>query len=381
MAAILSLATLLLASSAFATPSPQITAAPMVKKDMVYARQAAGSATTALPLTDYQFTYPNVPYKVNPFASGRGPQSGYNICNSTTEGPNSLCQTAFVNSIDDFCVWGSPTSNGQIGNVEAQVVAYCTKPGHGTRVMPAGTLTNVQFMRTKGYIQVSGKFNQAGIGLDPTDFGGELDPHGADLAGNPLGGLIFSNTLPTKNGSITQGNNWSNFVGSGLFCMKVCDNSITSPDYCENRFDLVGCAYNMPSDSYNTDGTFTDCQGDVQMPPGQYVSNGQTITWQQPASLTPGYSMPWQPSVPASSSCTTYQSAQLYAQQSGGVSGASSATTTGTGAAATGKTSASGSRTASGSAASSTSSSAASAHGVRAGLVVAGVGAVAALLA
>lgn len=30
----------------------------------------------------------------------RGFQHGYNQCNSTTEGPNSLCQTSFINSID-----------------------------------------------------------------------------------------------------------------------------------------------------------------------------------------------------------------------------------------------------------------------------------------
>jgi len=276
-------------------------------------RRQAAATGSALPLTEYHYTYPNVPYQVNPFASGRGPQSGYNICNSTTENPSSLCQTMFINGIDDFCLWGSPVSNGQIGNVEAQVVAYCTKPGHGTRVIPPGTLTGVQFMRTKGYIQVSGQFNQSGIGLDPADYGGELDPHGADLAGNPLGGLLFSSALPTNNGTITQVNNWSNFVGSGLFCMKACDNSITSPDYCENRFDLIGCDYNMPSSAYTTPNEFVDCQGDVQMPPGQYVSNGQTLTWSQPASLSPGSTLPWQPSVPASSSCTTYQSAQLYA--------------------------------------------------------------------
>jgi len=223
----------------------------------------------------------------------------------------------FVNGIDDFCLWGSPVANGEIGNVEAQVVAYCTKPGHGTRIMPPGTLTSVQFMRTKGYIQVSGQFNQNGIGLDSADYGGELDPHGADLAGNPLGGLVFSSSLPATNGTITQVNNWSNFVGSGLFCIKACDNSVTSPDFCENRFDLIGCDYNMPSDAYTTT-EFVDCQGDEQMPPGQYVSNGQTLTWSQPASLSPGSTLPWQPSVPASSSCTTYQSAPLRGGWDGG---------------------------------------------------------------
>jgi hypothetical protein len=43
----------------------------------------------------------------------------------------------------DFCLWGSPIKDGLIGNVEAATVAYCSKPGHGTRVMPAGTLTAV----------------------------------------------------------------------------------------------------------------------------------------------------------------------------------------------------------------------------------------------
>jgi hypothetical protein len=45
---------------------------------------------------------------------------------------------------NDFCLWGSPVTDGLIGNVEAAVVAYCSQPGHGTRVMPAGTLTGVQ---------------------------------------------------------------------------------------------------------------------------------------------------------------------------------------------------------------------------------------------
>ena len=46
-------------------------------------------------------------------------------------------------SVEDFCLWGSPTPDGVIGNIEAVVVAYCTKPGHGTRLIPPGTLTAV----------------------------------------------------------------------------------------------------------------------------------------------------------------------------------------------------------------------------------------------
>jgi hypothetical protein len=47
-------------------------------------------------------------------------------------------------------------------------------------------------MKTPDYVQVVGFINQALIDLDPTDFGGEMDPHGADLRGNPLGGIVFS---------------------------------------------------------------------------------------------------------------------------------------------------------------------------------------------
>ena len=40
------------------------------------------------------------PYKADTGTGERGTQFGYNICNSTTEGPTSLCQTAMINSID-----------------------------------------------------------------------------------------------------------------------------------------------------------------------------------------------------------------------------------------------------------------------------------------
>jgi len=257
---------------------------------------------TALPLTQYSFQYPNLPEKVNPFDTGRGPQSGYNICNSTTEGPESQCQTMFLNSIEDFCLWGSPKANGVIGDVEAVVVAYCTKSGHGTRLIPPGTLTAVQFIKTPGYIQVTGLFNQTGIGLKTDDSGGELDPHGADLAGNPLGGLLFSNNLPSSkdNTTIMQVKNWSNFVGGNQFCFKACDNKITKPDYCQNIYDTQGCGFNMPA-SYKPD-EFTVCLGDNQNEPGG------------------------NPVIPASSSCTTYTSSVLYPTAT------ASATSTATGA-------------------------------------------------
>jgi len=272
------LASVLLLGASVLSVSSQTTTAPPASTPTL--------GSSPLPLTQYSFQYPNLPEQVNPFNVGRGPQSGYNICNSTTEGPQSQCQTMFLNSITDFCLWGSPTANGVIGDVEAVVVAYCTKSGHGTRLIPPGTLTAVQFIKTPGYIQVTGLFNQTGIGLKPSDSGGELDPHGADLAGNPLGGLLFSNNLPSANNTITQVKNWSNFVGSNQFCFKACDNKITSPDFCQNVFDTQGCSFNMPA-SYKPD-EFSVCLGDNQNEPGG------------------------NPVIPATSSCTTYSSAELY---------------------------------------------------------------------
>jgi len=115
-------------------------------------------------------------------------------------------------------------------------------------------------MRTAGYIQVVGLFNQSAINLAPNDYGGELDPHGADLAGNPLGGLVYSNgfgqynssvisnatlamsnmTLPFNNskpymnGTYMQTNSWNSFVGGDVFCFKLCDPTYnTTKNYCQ----------------------------------------------------------------------------------------------------------------------------------------------------
>ena len=72
----------------------------------------------------------------------------------------------------DFCVWGSQITDGElevVGDIEGEMVAvslafickvaltdsfqYCTKPGYGTRVLPPGAITGVQFTQTPGYVQ------------------------------------------------------------------------------------------------------------------------------------------------------------------------------------------------------------------------------------
>ncbi|KAM0751777.1 hypothetical protein T439DRAFT_324968 [Meredithblackwellia eburnea MCA 4105] len=284
-------------------PNPTITLGP---------RAVVTPTNSPLPLTQYTYAYNNIPYQVNPYAVGRGPQSGYNICNNSTEGPGALCQTAIVNSISDFCLWGSPgnTSDGTISNLEAQVVAYCSRAGHGARIFPPGTITAIQFMRTPGYIQITGLLNQAGVNLDPTDTGGELDPHGDDSLGNPVGGLVYSTGLNGGNNyTYQQVTSWNNFIGSNQFCFKLCDPSYsTNLNYCENRYDLVGCEYNMPA-AY-APGVFQSCNGDLQDVVGTYTTNGQTLTWSQPDPLTTN--PPYTPRIPASSNCVNYQSTDLF---------------------------------------------------------------------
>lgn len=56
-------------------------------------------------------------------------QTGYNDC-GTASSPTSMCQNLYINSVDDFCLWGPPSATSplgdgtpKIGNVEEIVVA------------------------------------------------------------------------------------------------------------------------------------------------------------------------------------------------------------------------------------------------------------------
>lgn len=76
-----------------------------------------------------------------------------------------------------------------------------------------------QWTKTSAYIQAVGFINNTGLSLDPTDEGGELDPHGADLQGNPLGGVVFSNGTADSDGTtMVQVHNWNTCV---LFNLNV----------------------------------------------------------------------------------------------------------------------------------------------------------------
>jgi len=348
------------------------------------------------PLVSKQYSYPDgIPYQVDYVPDAlRGPQMGYNICNSTTENQQSMCQTSFVNSIDDFCLWAPPTPDSTIGDTEQEEVAWCTKPGHGTRVIPSGALTGIQVLKSPHYIQIAGFMDQTQLNIAAGDYGGELDPHGADLRGNPIGGLMYSNAYPagnTNTNAYTQVIDWNSFVGGDIFCIKICDPASSQDDqnmYCQNIYDELGCTYNMPNNGQ--DGTFEVCDSDDMAPVGIYTSAGQTLTYSQPYTGT--ISVPYTPTPPASSNCVQYQSKDLFSGQPTGTpvsatptsssassasgSGSSAPTATGSSSSGSGSASGSGSGSGVGSGSPSGSSSSAAASGTSNGAETLGISAI-----
>ncbi|PPQ66939.1 hypothetical protein CVT24_008536 [Panaeolus cyanescens] len=286
--------------------------APMMKTIVILLAAALAQAQNIIPLVDKKFKYPDgIPFKVDTDLNHtRGVQLGYNICNATTEGPTSLCQTAFINSLDDFCIWAPPSSNRSVGEIEGEMVAWCTKPGHGTRIIQDGAISGVQLTRTPDYIQVVGLIDQTKINMVTNDSGGEMDPHGADGRGNPMGGIMFTNAFTGHYDQVVE---WHNFMGSNKFCLKACDQRTpNAARFCEHIFDRIGCEYNAPSNA--RDGVFESCAGESQDFPGVYTdSMGQVQTFSQPPeSIGPIATIPYTPRVPSSSQCSQFRSAEIY---------------------------------------------------------------------
>jgi len=267
-----------------------------------------------IPLISQIYPWPyNVPPQVDTSTTARGVQIGINQCNSTTQNQNSLCINAVVNSLSDFCLYAPPSPNSTIADTEGEEVAWCTKSGYGTRILPDSALLGVQAIKTPDYLEIIGAINQPLINIAAGDTGGELDPHGADGRGNPIGALMYS-TAFSANGTFEQIIEWNIFLGGNVFCIKVCNPaSPNAAQLCLNTYDRIGCAYNMPANYNALNGTFQSCLGDDQLPVGTYVANGITSTYQQPAEgLGPITSIPYTAAIPASSSCTPFSSADLY---------------------------------------------------------------------
>lgn len=325
----------------------------------------------ATPLISQIFPHPtDAPYQVFPASTSyvRGPQTGYNICNSTTENQDSQCQTSYFNDIGDFCLWGPPTPDSSIADTEGIEVAWCTQPGHGTRIIPQGTLLGAQLLKTNDYWMITGLIDQTQLNMQSNDTGGELDCGGQDERGNPIGGLMYGTAF--TNSTPYQINWWTEFIGSGMFCMKICNpNGNNNPGYCQHTLDRIGLGYNCPS-KYTVGGGFQPgefevCDSADMTVPGIYTdSTGATQSYSQPAeSLGAITTIPYQPTTVASSNCVTYTSSVLYASAPTASAGSS---TTKAGATGTAKvtTAKAGTGTGSGAASQATGSSGALATGV-----------------
>ncbi|RDX51785.1 hypothetical protein OH76DRAFT_1454722 [Lentinus brumalis] len=276
-----------------------------------------------------------------PKTSEKG-QSGTNQCGNGSD-QNSMCQNVYVNSLDDFCLFAPPQPgpDSVIGNTERIEVAWCVQAGHGTRVIPDGTITGAHFVQTPDYVQVTGVGDLTKINIPQGDEGGELDPHGADGNGNPIGGLVFSNAF----GSTAQMHEWTNFVAYNEFCIRACKDGPNAPALCQHIYDVMGCDWNMPGD-YSA-GSFDSCKGDTGEPMGVYG----TSTFHQGQPSTPAAHP-----APSKSQCQNVNTisngqsisapgAPASTTTAGSSSGAPSGTNSGSGTSVTGGTSGSASPT------------------------------------
>ncbi|CAK5284853.1 unnamed protein product [Mycena citricolor] len=181
-----------------------------------------------------------------------------------------------INSVDDFCIFAPPALQ-DIGNSETFEVAWCTKPRNNARVIPDGTLTGVSFLKTPFYVQIMGYGDFTKLNIPAGDFGGELDPHGATGAGNPVGGNVTTNIVDGVDEPLAE---WMMFIDYNQFCLRACTNAnstYSSAFMCWHELDEMGCDFNMPG-NYNFNGTFETCDADVAYPPGWYPTsfNGAT---------------------------------------------------------------------------------------------------------
>jgi len=217
-------------------------------------------------------------------------QAGTNQC-GTSLNQTSSCQNAYINAVDDFCIFAPPNPGADsfIGNTERVEVAWCIKNGTGARLIPDGAITGAHFVQTPDFVQITGIGNLTLLNVPAGDGGGELDPHGADGNGNPIGGLVFS----TAFGQLEEIHEWTNFLSDSLFCFRACKPGPMAPTFCQHIYDEMGCAWNMPA-SYAAG--FESCAGDSGEPMGVYGAS----TFHQGDPATPAAHP-----APSSSSCVT----------------------------------------------------------------------------
>ncbi|CAO1637585.1 unnamed protein product [Sympodiomycopsis kandeliae] len=207
------------------------------------------------------------------------------------------CRTAVLNSIHDFCLY-APKRSATIGDQEAYVVSYCTKTGYGTRTIPPGTIHGAQWIKTPEYIQVVGLGDFTKINIAPNDEGGELDPYGAQLLGNPHHSHILTRAW---SGQFEEVKEWHMFMGAKEFSFRICRNvSKRNKEYCNNRYDEQGSQWVDPGRYEN--GVFEACDAEAGEPPGTYGN----YHWEQGQGPAPKAHPP-----PKTSNCRKYDSVRV----------------------------------------------------------------------
>ncbi|TIB71849.1 hypothetical protein E3Q23_03609 [Wallemia mellicola] len=178
-----------------------------------------------------------------------------------------------INGPDDFCLILQLTSTG---DVEGEVVAWCTKPRNNARLIPDGTITAVHYQKTPAFVQISALGDFTKVNVLSGDAGGELDPHGATGEGNPIGG----NVTALVNGQEQSYEEWMSFQSDSMFCARICTNSPyngwDAATWCQHELDEMGCEYVIPM-SYE-DGVFDSCDADAGFPPGVYPQDGDNYS-------------------------------------------------------------------------------------------------------
>ncbi|KAG8969308.1 hypothetical protein FRC03_003409 [Tulasnella sp. 419] len=198
-------------------------------------------------------------------------QWGTNQCGTESK-QDSNCQNLYINSIDDFCLW-APHTLAKVGDAERETVSYCLRSGYGTRLIPDGTIKGAHLVQTPDYIQITGMGDFTSMNIPKGDAGGELDPHGADQKGNPIGGIVFG----TSFGGLQQYHEWTNFMSSTEFCIRGCKDGKDARKFCQHIYDIVGCGFNMPGNY--TEGVFESCKGDSTYFPGLYSVSAADGSW------------------------------------------------------------------------------------------------------
>lgn len=85
-----------------------------------------------------------------------GPTNPSGAILGTPINQNSDARLLSLNAVDDFCLFAPPEPNSEIGNTEAEVVAWCTKARNNARVIPDGTITAAHLVKTPMYWQIQG---------------------------------------------------------------------------------------------------------------------------------------------------------------------------------------------------------------------------------